>query len=367
MGFFDKFFGSKNKPTQPLTYDQFWLWFQANSQRFYSVVSTQGEVEKEFFDKLTPKLDAIRPGYYVVAGMYNDTTAELIITSEGVIKNMVFVEELIAAAPAIPGWKFTAHKPATGIEEFTIKMGDYVFSQDLIRFYPVEHDEYPDEIDIAIVYPHYNEADRQVIVNGLFIFLDNYLGEVDAITRIDNIQIMGPADAKGELIAISKLKAYIDWREKEFLEKYEGTRHNTDTDDHAAINGQTHDGHPVIAIVDTALLKWDGKASHPWILKLILQYTKRVNGMPDAATMENFEAFDNDLLEQLRDSAGYLYVARQTSNGERLVYYACKDFRLPAKVADAMVTRYTGRIKGVAYDICKDKYWQSLEHYNHVQ
>lgn len=367
MGLLDKLFGKKSKPAQALTYDQFWLWFQANSQRFYNVVKSRGDVEKDLFDKITPQLNAVRPGYFMVTGMLNDTTAELIITSEGSIKNMVFVEELIAAAPPIPGWVFTAHKPATGIDGFAIKMGDYEFNQEVISFYPVEHDEYPDEIDIAIVYEYYNADDKVAIVNGLFIFLDNYLGELDAITRVDNIQIVSKAEAKSELIPINKLRAYIDWREKEFLEKYEGTRHNTDTDDHVAINGQTHDGHPVIAIVDNALLKWDGKASHPWILKLALQYTKRVNGMPDAATMENFEAFDNDLLDQLRDSDGYLYVARQTSNGERLVYYACKDFRLPAKVAEGMITRYSGRIKGIEFDIYKDKYWQSLEHYNHAQ
>ena len=38
-----------------------------------------------------------------------------------------------------------------------------------------------------------------------------------------------------ELIPISKLKDFLTWREKEFIEKYEGTRHNTENDSYALL------------------------------------------------------------------------------------------------------------------------------------
>lgn len=44
--------------------------------------------------------------------MLDNETAELIITADGILKNYVFVEELIDSVPKIKGWKFTAHKPA---------------------------------------------------------------------------------------------------------------------------------------------------------------------------------------------------------------------------------------------------------------
>ena len=50
--------------------------------------------------------------------MYDDKTAELIITAESDIKTFVFVEELIDEAPVLKGWKFTALKPALPMVDF---------------------------------------------------------------------------------------------------------------------------------------------------------------------------------------------------------------------------------------------------------
>ena len=38
---------------------------------------------------------------------------------------------------------------------------------------------------------------------------------------------MAKAKIKKELIPIEKLKDFLIWRQKEFIEKYEGTRRNT--------------------------------------------------------------------------------------------------------------------------------------------
>jgi hypothetical protein len=49
---------------------------------------------------------------FFLTGMYNDDTVELVLTADGAVKNIVFVEELVNSAPKIEGWKFTALKPA---------------------------------------------------------------------------------------------------------------------------------------------------------------------------------------------------------------------------------------------------------------
>ena len=61
-------------------------------------------IEKDFFQNLAPKLNELKNGFYFLTGMYDDNTAELIITPEGVVKNIVFAEELVAAAPPLKGW-----------------------------------------------------------------------------------------------------------------------------------------------------------------------------------------------------------------------------------------------------------------------
>ena len=114
MGYLDKIFGKKEEQIQ--TYEDFWNWFQANEMTFYKSVRKGDNIEKKFFNKLSPKLGELKEGFFYLTGMYDDNVAELIFTADGVLKNIVFVEELVSMAPMIPNWKFTALKPALEIE-----------------------------------------------------------------------------------------------------------------------------------------------------------------------------------------------------------------------------------------------------------
>ena len=84
--------------------------------------------------------------------MLTPQTAELILTPDGIIPNIVFVEELIAAAPEIAGWKFTALKPESDIHQVGINMHGYEFNQQTLSFYFNQQAEYPDEIDLVVVH-----------------------------------------------------------------------------------------------------------------------------------------------------------------------------------------------------------------------
>lgn len=84
-----------------LNYKGFWDWFLTKEQDFYKIVEKgdQEAIEKDFFGEIAPRLSQINEGYYFLTGMSNDSTAELVLTADGEISNIVFVEELIAAAP----------------------------------------------------------------------------------------------------------------------------------------------------------------------------------------------------------------------------------------------------------------------------
>ena len=189
MSFLKKMFGNKNKPIK--NYAEFWNWFQQNEEQFHKAVKEHSEIEKKFFEKLSPKLNDLREGYYFLTGMMNDTTAELVITADGMVKNIVFVEELVNAAPKIDGWKFTALKPSLNIEDVSIQMADYHFTKENICFYYNEDANYPDEIDVIVVNKDLTEANKDITTNGTFIFLDNLLGELNFATTVDNIKVIG--------------------------------------------------------------------------------------------------------------------------------------------------------------------------------
>jgi hypothetical protein len=361
MSFLKNIFGPKDG--QIKSYQDFWNWFEKEADNFYNVVKQKGNIEKSFFRKLSPKLDELKEGFFYLTGMYNDTTVELVFASEGIVKNFVFVEELVNAAPQIKGWKFTALKPPLNIEDVNIEMAGHQFNSEKLSFYYAQDTGYPDEIDITVVHDDYSQANKDNIINGTYVFLDNYLGELNFATTIDNLKIIGKDEAQKELIPIHKLKDFLIWREKEFVEKYDEIRHDTENDTYSALEAELKNGNRLLAIINTDLLKWDGKASHPWILKVEIGYNgKDNNGMPDKETYKMLNEIEESINGQLKDYDGYLNVGRQTAESVREIYFACRDFRKPSKILHQAQLDYAGKLD-INYNIYKDKYWQTFNRF----
>lgn len=361
MSFLDKILGKKEAPIQ--SYNDFWNWFSANEKAFFKTVQSGENIHQGFFDKLAPKLDEIHEGIYFLTGMFDDHTAELVLTPDGAIRNIYVIEELVASAPKIDGWKFTALKPASDVNNIGITYQDFEFSKENLKFYPRVHEDYPDEIDLVIVYDHFVEEKKSNIANGVYIFLDNYLGELHSVTLIDNLVVAGPEQTSEELIPIEKLKDYLIWREKEFVEKYEGTRHNTENDSYANFEGKKQDGSIVLALINTTIIEWDKKASHPWVFIVGIPFDDCDNGgLPDEKTYKLLEEIEEEIIYSLPDSEGYLNVGRETANNKREIFFTCKDFRKPSKIADELIKKYSGVFE-ISYEIYKDKYWQSFRHF----
>lgn len=362
MNFINKLFGLKKRESIKTNSD-FWDWFMKNEQDFFEIVNRHTNIEKGFFNKLTPKLNELKGGYFFLTGMYNDKTAELIITPDGNIKNVVFVEELINSAPKLDNWRFTALKPALEITDVGIEMAGLIFNKEKLSFYANDNSEFPDEIDIIIVHDDLNDGNRSEIINGSYIFLDNYLGELNFIEIIDHLDFQKKIEVEKELIPIGKLKDFITWRQKEFIEKYNGIRTNSDADSCSILEATMKNGRKLIAAINTDLIKWDRKASHPWILSIEIKYDgESNNGMPDDATYKKLNVLEDELLEELKDKDGYLYIGRQSADNVREIYFACKDFRKPSIVAHRFQEKYKDS-EEIVYDIYKDKYWKSFDRF----
>lgn len=365
MQFIRNLFGSKEPKIG--SYSDFWAWFQTQEQVFFKVIKERGNVEKHFFDKISPKLAQIKEGFFFLVGMLDENTIEVVFTADGVVKNIVFIEELVAAAPPISGWKFTALKPPLEIAGFSIAMNGYEFKDENIFFVENKHPNFPDEIDITVLYEGLNEQNRTEVSNGLHIFLDNYLGELYYSTTIDaiNFENLQNKDDKA-LIPITKLKAYLAWREKEFVEKYEGTRRNTEQDLYTILEAKLENGNPLLAVIKTELLQWDKKASHAWLLQVILPYDnknlKDLKGLPDEKTLQLLNEIEDAITAELTGENGHLNIGTQTAEGIRAIYFVCKDFRKAPKILDNIVQKYSKQI-AISYEIYKDKYWKSFEHF----
>ncbi|MFI5205130.1 MAG: DUF695 domain-containing protein, partial [Flavobacteriales bacterium] len=218
-------------------------------------------------------------------------------------------------------------------------------------------------IDITLVHTAYTEKLKDVITQGCYIFLDNALGDVNSISIIDTLSIIGPAQATKELVPIEKLSDFLIWREKEFVEKYDAVRYNTENDKYAILEAELESGNALIAAVNTDLLNWDAKPSHPWILEVEIKYDgSENNGMPDKNTSQLLNDIEDDILNYLKDKEGYLNVGRQTCESVREIYFACKEFRKPSKILNEITKKYASQLE-IKYAIFKDKYWTSLNRF----
>jgi hypothetical protein len=361
MNFLKNIFGKKELPIK--TYQEFWDWFIRNEQIFFNAVKEGRNVDNDFFKKLSPKLNELKSGIYFLTGMLNDNTADLQLTPDGNIKNIAFIENLVSTAPELENWKFTALKPAADIKNTYIEMAGYRFNDQNISFYSNDNADYPDEIDITVVHSDLNEQNKTEITNGVYIFLDNVIGELNFVTMIDGIKVIGSDDAKSELVPIGKLKDFLTWRQAEFIEKYEQTTPNIADDNFSLLEGTVKNGNAMLATINTGLLHWENKASHPWIVNVEISYDgSKNNGMPDQKTYKLLDALEDEIFADLPETEGYLNVGRQTADGLRVIFIACKDFRKPSLLLDKLKQKFSAAID-INYDIYKDKYWRSFNRF----
>ncbi|MEO7312657.1 MAG: DUF695 domain-containing protein [Chitinophagaceae bacterium] len=363
MSFISKLFGKK-KSIEPIDSAAFWHWFAAHEAVFFGVLKEQKNVEKLCINPVFEKLQQVNKRFFCLAGMMDENTAELVVTPEGDIKTIVFAEEMIASAPKLTNWVFTALKPAMKTEGFSIDMQGVQFEQSNIHFVSNIQPAFPDEVELTMIHPDYTDENKGMISHGIFIYLDNALGELNNATQVDNIKFSSPSNAIGDLIPVEKLPAYLDWRQKEFVEKYQHASYNTENDAYAVFEANDEMGNRMLATVNQVLLAWDAKASHPWLMPVEIAYDGAANeGMPDTATYELLNRFEEALNVQLPYTKGYLNVGRELYKGKRTIWYACKEFRQVSKITATAIKNYEGILE-ITYDIFKDKYWMALERYH---
>lgn len=362
MSFLKNIFGKREEPIK--SNDEFWRWFELNERTFFNSVKEKRNIEGRFLNKLGPKLGQLKEGYFFLTGMCEENTADLVLTADGNIKNIVFVEELANAAPKIEGWQFTALKQPIELPTgMNVNIGGYTCNLQNLGFYSIDNPDLPDEINITVVHNELDEDNQAIITNGVYIFLDNLIGELQFATTIDKLKVIGSSDAEKELIPVEKLADFLLWRQKEFVEKYEGVRRDTENDAYTAFQAELKNGHGLVAIINSDLLNWDSKASHPWIVQVNIKYFGKHNkGMPNQEALQVLEEIEKEISNELKDFEGYLNIGRQTSDNVREIYYACKDFRKPSKILYDFEKKYCRQYL-LSYEIYKDKYWQSFNRF----
>ena len=360
MSFLKKLF-NKNKinRSKPKTIAEFWHWFEDNAETLKDAVLRQDDLQKEFIEPVFKNLEKISEGVFLLIGKEEDGTIDIIFTADGIIKNFPIVNSFVEQAPNIPDWKFTAFKPKVDLGDKGIHVKNLSITNTSLQFYPSIEEKYPDEINIHLVYTgEVSPEDLNLAENASFIYVENLIGEINLATRIDQLKFDPNPASDLELVSIEKLEAYLSMREKEFVELYEGVVYQTQEDTYSSLEWES-EGKKVLGTCNSELIKWDKKATHPWMVVIMVDFGPyQKSGLPTSDLLDEIQAFEDNLEEKLPDSDGYLQVGKTSGKGERTIYYACKEFYLPIQILEELRDQYPFNYD---YEVFKDKYWKCME------
>lgn len=347
--------------------DLFWQWFAGNEHRFRELDTKDSDEALSFLDELIRNMKPFNPWLKALAGPYSGNGYELIITADGDVALFCKVEELIEQAPVLPNWQFTAHKPALGFDGISIDLYEKKFNTETTCFYPIIHDEYPDEVSIILTHTEYNvEEDDQFQAGGM-IYLENGLGEEKTATRIDHYET-GPlpgADSGIEVIPISKLADYLNWREKEFVEKYESFEAVRPEESFNLLEAEDSEGKPMLVTVDAGFKEWPLRPAFPWLFQVDINYKGNENGLPTQQQLEEMQVLEHQVLELLGTSNTIYHIGHRTYDNVRNLYFYSSEYnhnsQLLHRFIESVKSNYT-----LLFFVRKDKYWQSMEMYFNV-
>jgi hypothetical protein len=186
----------------------FWAWFVKNKDRF------EHQDEKEVLDILYKKISRIKSGLSVeVSGKFEDSR-DLVISAEGDRLNFPIVQEIVNAAPEIPGWTITAFRQPSQID-FTLTYRDIEFSVSEMYFCPVIQGDF---LDLIIYVKGIRNHDPNLVAHYGLVTMDHVLGEYACVMKVRHYDFHDLDDEK-DIADLLPLKAVGEYVHKFHQEK----------------------------------------------------------------------------------------------------------------------------------------------------
>ena len=189
--------------------DGFWQYFQKRESELAKIDTADHPV----YDELLEKLQSIDSGLWFEFHTEPGRN-ELIITADGCTSLFPLVEEVVSAAPNIPGWTIIPLKPKSGFpktahwKNLKITISDVVFD-------PLEC-EGSDDLGIRIFVPGIRSENIEDAHNAILRAIDHGLGERKFAECLQHTEVKPlPGNVPSDTyIPITDLEPYIDWRKK---------------------------------------------------------------------------------------------------------------------------------------------------------
>jgi len=186
----------------------FWEWFTQNATRIREagpeglsrgVTQELGSRLKRCHKGLTWEITPVDPANWV-----------LCISADGNREVFPAVQEVVAAAPAIPGWSVVAFRQR-GLLDVRLEFADHVLTYEDIWF---TAERVGEGLSVTLWIKGLTRETDPMLSQAALILLDNALGEYDAVTRIVELN-RGPLpknpESKPGLHPLSQLPEMVDF------------------------------------------------------------------------------------------------------------------------------------------------------------
>jgi hypothetical protein len=186
--------------------EAFWSHIESNAALLASMIS----VEDDAFESALQNLQKIHADLYLVIGN-SPLGRELIITAEGDSALFSLVDEIVSAAPQIPGWKIIALKPRCGFAEFAKWNEVHIAIQD-VYFEPFELAG--GGLGIRLLIPQCDATTAKEAKLALIQAMEFALGERAFAHEVLYVELGEKNSSIDNDIPLAQLEEYIAWRNK---------------------------------------------------------------------------------------------------------------------------------------------------------
>jgi len=169
----------------PTPIHEFWRWFIEHRADFENLVTT----ESDFRASALAQLHRLDPHLAFVIPPVTGPRYEFIITAGGKISSFPLAEALIADAPQIAGWKFTALKPPFGFA-FTTTFQGTRYEPQAMWFLPIEENGPPPSLSIRVGLPNFTSTTPSQARLAVGIVLETAIGERALAEDIKNFEVV---------------------------------------------------------------------------------------------------------------------------------------------------------------------------------
>jgi hypothetical protein len=187
----------------------FWPWFAQNEGRLVNAARNP-ETGTQIMEEISGHLEHAEPGLIAELAIDADPSRPcgVIISADGKRELFDKVRKVAAAAPKLEHWTVTAFRPRRDPSE-ELEIGGRTFT--VKDFYFRELGKKNGKVDVEVAIRGLTPENHNEVVRAMFIELDTIVGELDAETKIGDLEFVPlPEKVPPELKPLTDIAQVVD-------------------------------------------------------------------------------------------------------------------------------------------------------------